>query len=96
MIEGISSSRGSRTSTETTREPTRPSTPSRESRKMRLQLVLAVVLAVFGMLLFVVAFLVPPTGIIDTSVLVAGGEVFTFSGALIGVDYSYKAKYIHK
>ena len=62
------------------------------NRKLRIQLVLAVVLAVFGMILFIASFVAPPTGIIDSSVLVAGGEAFTFSGSLIGIDYSYKAK----
>lgn len=62
------------------------------NRKLRIQLVLAVVLAVFGILLFIASFVAPPTGIIDSSVLVAGGEAFTFSGSLIGIDYSYKAK----
>ena len=62
------------------------------NRKLRIQLILAVVLAVFGILLFIASFVAPPTGIIDSSVLVAGGEAFTFSGSLIGIDYSYKAK----
>jgi hypothetical protein len=51
-------------------------------------------LVVFGMLLFVASFVVPPLGIIDNSILVAGGEVFTFAGSIIGIDYHYKE--IHK
>ena len=34
-----------------------------------------------------------PTGEIHNSVLVGFGEISTFSGALFGVDYSYKYKY---
>ena len=98
MLENTSSSRGSRGNRETTTPEGNTSVRTevqRKERKLRIQLVLAVVLAVFGMLLFVVSFVVPPTGIIDSSVLVAAGEAFTFSGALIGVDYSYKARAIH-
>lgn len=63
-------------------------------RRMRMQLILAGVLAIFGIVLFLCSFIVPPTGIIDSSVLVAGGEVFTFSGSLIGIDVRAKMKYI--
>ncbi len=103
-MEEVISSRGHRTGTETTiqvisaergtrTEPTvHGASSALPNRKLRIQLILAVVLAVFGMILFVVSFVVPPTGIIDSSVLVAGGEAFTFSGSLIGIDYSYKAK----
>ena len=58
----------------------------------KLQLYLAVLLATFGMTLMVASFFVPPMGVIDSSVLVASGEVFTFSGSLLGIDYHYKAK----
>ena len=57
-----------------------------------LQLVMAVVLATFGLVLMVVSFFVPPLGVIDSSVLVATGEVFTFSGSLMGIDYHYRYK----
>ena len=63
-------------------------------QKMTIQLWLGVCLAVMGILLLWVSFFVPPLGIIDASVLAAIGEVFTFSGALIGIDYSYKYKTI--
>lgn len=61
---------------------------------MTIQLWLGVCLAVIGILLLWVSFFVPPIGIIHSSVLAALGEVFTFSGALIGIDYSYKYKTI--
>ncbi len=58
----------------------------------RLQLILAVVLCTFGCVLITVSFFTPPSGVIDNSVLVAFGEILTFSGSLIGIDYHYKAK----
>lgn len=62
------------------------------NQKMTVQLWLGVCLAIIGILLLWVSFFVPPAGIIDASVLAAVGEVFTFSGALIGIDYTYKYK----
>ena len=65
---------------------------TKEERRLTLQLVLAVSMAIFGSVLIIVAFLVPPTGEIHPSVLTAFGEIATFSGALIGVDYRYRFK----
>lgn len=62
----------------------------KKQTKYNLQLILGFVLAIFGMALLVASFFVPPLGIIDTSVLAAIGEVFTFSGCLLGIDYHYK------
>lgn len=94
MTNSPTSGRGSRTGTETTRMPHRSLEAVRHSRKMRFQLILAAVLAIFGIVLFIASFVVPPTGIIDSSVLVAAGEVFTFSGSLIGIDLNAKLKYM--
>ena len=58
--------------------------------KLSIQLWLSVLLIIFGIGLLIASFIVPPTGVIDNSVLVAYGETLTFVGALIGVDYSYK------
>lgn len=58
----------------------------------RYQVILAIVLAAFGVILIIVAFIVPPTGIIDPTVLTAFGEILTFSGSLIGIDYHYRSK----
>ena len=63
-----------------------------ENQKMTIQLWLGAVLTIFGIILLMVSFYVPPLGVIDASVLAAVGEVFTFSGALIGIDYTYKYK----
>lgn len=64
--------------------------------KANIQLILGFILAVFGMALLILSFFVPPMGIIDASVLAAIGEVFTFSGALIGIDYHYKQRYFEQ
>lgn len=61
---------------------------------MTIQLWLGVCLVVVGVLLLWTSFFVHPLGIIDASVLAAVGEVFTFAGALIGIDYTYKFKMI--
>ena len=37
------------------------------------------------------AFFMPPAAVIDPSVLTAYGETLTFAGALIGLDYKYRA-----
>ena len=59
---------------------------------MTLQLILAVSMAIFGCVMIVAAFIVPPTGEIHPSVLTAFGEILTFAGAVLGIDYNYKFK----
>ena len=61
-------------------------------RKLNVQLVLGAILAFTGIVLLFLGFYAVPIGEIANSVLVAYGEVSTFAGALIGVDYSYKFK----
>ena len=56
----------------------------------KLQLILSVVLCAFGVLLLVAGFVIPPMGEIHHSVLIAFGEILTFCGSLIGIDYHYK------
>ena len=58
--------------------------------KTNLQLITDIGLCLFGLTLMIVSFFIPPMGVIDSSVLVATGEVFTFSGALMGIDYKYR------
>ena len=58
--------------------------------KDKKQFWIAVMLILFGILLFTASFIVPPLGVIDSSILVASGEVFTFAGSIIGIDYKYK------
>ena len=72
------------------------STKTKEERRLTLQLILAVSMAIFGCILIVVAFVEPPTGEIHPSVLTAFGEILTFAGAVLGIDYNYKFKIHHK
>lgn len=58
--------------------------------KITLQLWLACLMCVAGLVLIFSGFWVDPEGEIHESVLVAFGEVVTFAGALLGVDYSYR------
>lgn len=60
--------------------------------KLNIQLALGIILVVAGLTLLFLGFYAHPIGDITNSVLVAYGEVSTFAGALIGVDYSYKFK----
>ncbi len=62
-----------------------------ERNKNRLQLISAVLLIVVGSALLITGFIVPPLGVIDSSVLIAFGEILTFVGALFGIDYHYKS-----
>lgn len=61
-------------------------------KRVTVQLVMAILLVVSGIVLIFSGFWVAPEGKIHNSVLVAFGEVSTFAGALFGVDYSYRLK----
>ena len=56
----------------------------------RLQLILAVAMCTFGCALLIAGFVTPPMGEIHHSLLIAFGEILTFSGSLIGIDYKYR------
>ena len=58
----------------------------------KIQLTLSVVLCVFGCLMLTAGFVTPPIGEIHHSLLIAFGEILTFSGSLIGIDYKYRYK----
>jgi drug/metabolite transporter (DMT)-like permease len=62
--------------------------------KMTVQLWLGVGLAIIGVALLWTGLFIAPVGEIHPSVLTALGEIFTFSGACVGIDYSYKVKSI--
>ncbi len=64
----------------------------KHERKLTLQLLLAVAMVLFGIALILAAFIVPPAGHIDPTVLTAYGETLTFAGALLGLDYRYRGK----
>lgn len=61
-------------------------------RKLTIQLLSAVLMIIIGCALLIAGFIVPPLGVIDSSVLIAFGEILTFVGALFGIDYHYKEK----
>jgi hypothetical protein len=46
----------------------------------------------FGGTLLIAGFLCPPLAEIHHSVLIAFGEILTFAGSLIGIDYKYRYK----
>ena len=58
----------------------------------KVQLVLAVSLCGFGGILLIAGFVIPPMGEIHHSVLIAFGEILTYAGSLIGIDYHYRYK----
>lgn len=55
-----------------------------------IQLITAAILAIGGMVLLFCGLYVGEVGKIEESVLVAFGEVMTFSGSLMGIDYHYR------
>ena len=58
----------------------------------KLQLILSVALCTFGCMMLIAGFVIPPVGEIHHSVLIAFGEILTFSGSLVGIDYKYRYK----
>ena len=58
----------------------------------KIQLMTAIVMCTFGCSLLTAGFVSPPVGEIHHSVLIAFGEILTFSGSLIGIDYHYRYK----
>jgi len=60
------------------------------------QLWFAFLLVIFGCGLLVAGFIVSPTGEIHSSVNVAFGEILTFAGALLGIDYTYRKRFLER
>lgn len=60
--------------------------------KSQIQLIIAALLALSGVALLFVGALLAPQGQIHESILVAFGEIGTFAGSIIGIDYRYKNK----
>ena len=58
--------------------------------KPTIQLFAAIFLITIGCGLLIAGFVIPPSGEIHNSVLIAFGEILTFAGALFGIDYHYK------
>lgn len=61
-----------------------------QERNLNARLRVAVILTIVGSGLLIAGFIVPPLGVIDSSVLVAFGETSTFVAAVLGIDYNYK------
>ena len=61
---------------------------------MTIEFFFGFICALIGIGLLWTSLFIPPLGVIDASVLAAVGEVLTFSGALVGIDYSYRFKHL--
>ena len=64
--------------------------------KLNCRLLVAVILTIVGSGLLIAGFIVPPLGVIDSSVLVAFGETSTFVAAVLGIDYNYRYQIFKK
>ena len=64
----------------------------KDLKERYLQLITASLLALAGVVLLFVGTLLAPQGEIHETVLVAFGEVATFAGSIIGIDYHYAFK----
>ena len=60
--------------------------------RFNIQLLTAAILSLGGLILLFCGVYIDPQGQIHETLLVAFGEVATFSGALMGIDYTYKHK----
>lgn len=60
--------------------------------ELNFRLLIAAILTIVGSGLLIAGFVVPPLGIIHSSILVAFGETSTFIAALLGIDYHYEYK----
>lgn len=55
-----------------------------------VQLMIVILCLIAGVTLLFMGFWVTPTGVIDNSILIAFGEVATFVGSVLGIDYKYR------
>lgn len=60
--------------------------------KDNIQLITAALLSAGGLVLLFCGVFIDPEGEIHESILVAFGEVATFSGSILGIDYRYRHK----
>lgn len=63
-----------------------------QEKRLTVQFWAGLFIVAVGLLLLFLGFYAVPVGTISPSVLTAFGEIVTFSGALIGVDYRYRFK----
>lgn len=61
-------------------------------KQLTVQYAICIILLIAGITLLFMGFFVAPLGVISNSVLVAFGEISTFAGSIIGIDYNYKIK----
>lgn len=54
-----------------------------------IQIWIAIVLLIAGVILLFLGFFSSPLGIIHYSVITTSGELFTFASVLLGIDYHY-------
>lgn len=59
---------------------------------INIQLITAAILSLGGLVMLFCGIYISPLGQIHESLLVAFGEVMTFAGSLMGIDYHYKHK----
>lgn len=67
-------------------------TTNDQNMKLSIQLLTAALLSIGGLIMLFCGVFIDPQGQVHESLLVAFGEVATFSGALMGIDYVYKKK----
>lgn len=60
--------------------------------KQDREFILACILVLAGIVLIFLGFFIDPEGEISPSVLTAFGEILTFAGSVIGLDFSYRGK----
>lgn len=60
--------------------------------KLNIQLLTAAVLSIGGLAMLFCGVFIDPEGQIHESLLIGFGEVATFAGSIMGVDYSYRSK----
>lgn len=63
-----------------------------QDQRLTVQFWAGLLIVAVGLVLLFLGFYAVPIGEIAPSVLTAFGEIATFSGALIGVDYRYRFK----
>jgi len=63
-----------------------------QETKLTIQVSLAIILIIVGVVLLFMGFYADPYGQIHDSVLIGYGEVSTFAGSLLGIDYTYRYK----
>lgn len=61
-----------------------------QDKRLTIQFFTGLLVVIAGLVLLFLGFYAVPLGEIAPSVLTAFGEIATFAGALIGIDYKYK------